>query len=188
MSGKKLQTVTLKVKIAANGTFSSKKKIKKDIVADSMMLVTVQPVGTDLVAGTGLTLCVDLAASKGDLGKIPDCADGGAQGTATLSELQRDILTPRCVNFGCHNVDSGSAGLVLEAGRSYVELVNEPSSQRSQFDRVEPGDPESSYIVKKLRGDSDIGGDRMPADGPPYLTDAQIARVISWINDGAPDN
>ena len=187
-SGKKLQTVTLKLKIAGDGSFSAKKKIKKDISADALMMVTIMPVGNDFEVGTELTLCVDLAASKGDLNKIPACAAGGGNiGPATLTELQTDIFTPSCDQFGCHNADSARAGLVLTAGMSFAELVNEPSSQRPELDRVEPGDPESSYLVKKLRGDADITGRRMP-DGGPFLTDAQLARVISWINDGAEDN
>ncbi|MCH7666122.1 MAG: hypothetical protein IH936_09390 [Acidobacteria bacterium] len=188
-SEKKLQTVILKLKIGGDGAFSAKKKIKKDVAADSLMIVTVKPAGSDLEIGTELTLCVDLAASKGDLKKLPACvAGGGNSGPATLTELQTDIFTPTCDRFGCHNADSARAGLVLAAGMSFAELVNEPSSQRPEFDRVEPGDPESSYLVKKLRGDADITGDRMPEGGAAFLTDAQIARVISWINDGAEDN
>ncbi len=187
-SGRKLQTVTLKLKIAGNGNFSGKKKIKKDVAADSLMMVTVMPVGGDLEAGTELTLCVDLAVNKGGLKKLPECVvDSGNSGPATLSELQRDIFTPTCDSFGCHNADSARAGLVLVAGMSFAELVNEPSSQRPEFDRVEPGDPENSYIVKKLRGDGDVEGERMP-DGGPFLSAAELARVVSWINDGAPDN
>lgn len=184
-SGKKLQTVTLKMKIAGDGKFSAKKKIKKDIAADALMMVTVQPVGVDLTAGTQLTLCVDLGASKGDLAKVPACIAN--TGSATLTELQRDIFTPTCDNFGCHNAESASAGLVLTAGQSFGELVNVPSTERPQFDRVEPGDPDASYLVQKLRGDAGIDGERMP-EGGPYLSDAEIARVISWINDGAKDN
>ena len=187
-SGKKLQTVTLKLKFAGDGSFSAKKKIKKDVAAGSLMMVTIMPVGGDLEVGTELTMCVDLAASKGDLKKLPACAAGGGNsGPATLTELQTDIFTPTCDKFGCHNADSARAGLVLAAGMSFAELVNEPSSQQPAFDRVEPGDPENSYLVKKLRGDADITADRMP-EGGPFLTDAQIARVISWIEHGAEDN
>ena len=37
---------------------------------------------------------------------------------------------------------------------------------------VEPGDPQDSLIVKRLRG---LGGDRMPKDKPPVSSEA-IAR------------
>ncbi len=187
-TGKQQQKVTLRVKPKGDGTFVAKKKIRKSIEADSLMMVTVQPVGGDLESGTELTLCVDLVEKKGDLKSLPVCATGGgAGGVATLTELQRDIFTPTCDSFGCHNADSARGGLVLAAGMSFENLVNVPSNQQAQFDRVEPGDPESSYIVKKLRGDAGIEGERMP-DGGPFLTDAQLARVISWINAGAPNN
>lgn len=186
-TGKRQQKVTLKLKIKADGSFSAKKKIKKDISADSLMMVTVMPAGNDLEEGTELTLCVDVVEKKGDLNKVPDCVESGGGGPATLTELQDDLFTPTCDNFGCHNADSASAGLVLAEGMSFAELVNEPSRQRPEFDRVEPGDPDNSYIVKKLRGDADINGDRMP-EGGPFLDDAELARLISWINDGAPNN
>ncbi|MCP4202620.1 MAG: hypothetical protein GY769_11880 [bacterium] len=186
-TGRQQQKVTLKLKIKADGTFSARKKIKKDISADSLMMVTLMPAGNDLEEGTELTLCVDLAENKGALKSIPECAAGGGGGAATLTALQNDIFTPTCDSFGCHNADSASAGLVLAEGMSFGELVNEPSSQMPQFDRVEPGDPEASYIVKKLRGDADISGERMP-EGGPFLTDAELARLISWINAGAPNN
>ena len=42
---------------------------------------------------------------------------------------------------------------------SFDELVDVPSTQQPGLDRVEPGDAENSYLVKKLRGDVDIDGD-----------------------------
>jgi hypothetical protein len=53
---------------------------------------------------------------------------------------------------------------------------------------VEPGSPETSYLILKLRGDPSISGLRMPEDGPPYLTAAQIAGIAGWIRAGAPNN
>jgi len=50
---------------------------------------------------------------------------------------------------------------------------------------VIPGDPESSYLVRKLEG-RDINGLRMPRNGPPYLTDGQITVIRRWIEIGAP--
>ena len=80
-----------------------------------------------------------------------------------------------------------SGGLVLEASQSYANLVNVASSQMPQLNRVTPGDPESSYLIKKLRGDADISGNRMPRGGP-FLSATEIGRFVSWIEDGAQDN
>jgi len=53
---------------------------------------------------------------------------------------------------------------------------------------VEPGSPERSYLILKLRGDPTISGDRMPQDGPPYLTPGQIEGIAGWIRAGALNN
>lgn len=188
-TGRQQQKITLKLKIKADGSFSARKKIKKDIPADSLLTVTVMPAGGDLEVDTELALCVDVAETKKDLKSIPACASGGGGGGAsTLTAIQADIFDPSCDSFACHNADTARAGLVLTAGMSFGELVGVPSTQVPALDRVVPFDPENSYLVKKLRGDPDIEEMRMPEDGPPFLTDAELARVIAWINAGAPNN
>ena len=47
-----------------------------------------------------------------------------------------------------------------------------------------PGDPAHSALVQKLRG-TYPDGLRMPRDGPPYWTEAQINLVERWIAQGA---
>jgi hypothetical protein len=112
----------------------------------------------------------------------------GVEGTAfTFARIQAEIFTPTCAKAGCHAASAASAGLVLEAGRSHGELVNR-SATEAGLDRVEPGDPERSYLILKLRGDPAITGQRMPLDGPPYLTPEQIAGIAAWIRAGAPND
>jgi hypothetical protein len=50
--------------------------------------------------------------------------------------------------------------------------------------RVNPGDPDASYLVRKLEGAPGISGDRMPLGGAP-LGAALIADVRAWIAAGA---
>jgi hypothetical protein len=50
------------------------------------------------------------------------------------------------------------------------------------------GNPSGSYLVQKLEGAPDIVGLRMPRNGPPFLTDAQVALIRQWIQNGAPNN
>jgi cytochrome c len=107
----------------------------------------------------------------------------------TFSQIQTQIFTPICAKSGCHAASTGGqAGLVLDAGQSYSNLVGRPSTENSTLNRVEPGAPERSYMILKLRGDPSITGERMPFDGPPYLSDEQIARIAAWIRQGAPNN
>jgi hypothetical protein len=54
--------------------------------------------------------------------------------------------------------------------------------------RIAPGDPSNSYLVQKIEGASGIVGVRMPANGPPYLTDGQISIIRRWVEIGAPNN
>ncbi len=193
-TGTRQSKVSIKVRIDDDGSFSASKKLKKNISTNAMMVVTIEPSDNDLAEDTELVLCVDLVEKKSDLKSLPACVeeedddsgDGGDQ-AVTLSQLQTSLFTPTCALAACHSALSANAGLVLEAGRTFSETVNVPSSQVASFDIIEPGDPERSYMIKKLRGDADIQGLRMPRFGP-FLTDEQIGQVISWVNAGAPDN
>lgn len=106
----------------------------------------------------------------------------------TFAQIQAQVFTPSCAKSGCHDAASASADLVLAAGQSYGQLVGRPSTQNPSLARVEPSQPERSYLIKKVRGDPDITGERMPFDGPPYLTSEQIEGIAAWIRDGAPNN
>jgi hypothetical protein len=50
---------------------------------------------------------------------------------------------------------------------------------------IVPGHPEQSFLVKVLQGPAE-GFARMPAGGP-YISDPDLAFVVQWIKDGAPD-
>jgi mono/diheme cytochrome c family protein len=115
----------------------------------------------------------------------PPPSGGGA--AFTFSRIQAEIFTPTCDRAGCHAAGSASGDMVLQAGRSYGEIVGRSSTENPSLDRVEPGDPERSYLLKKLRGDPDITGERMPLGGP-YLTRDQIDGIAAWIRAGAPNN
>jgi len=116
----------------------------------------------------------------------PPPAGGGP--AFTFSQIQTQIFTPTCAKAGCHAASAGSGGMVLEAGSAYSEIVGRGSTSNPSFNRVEPGVPERSYLLKKVRGDADITGARMPLDGPPYLTSEQIEGIAGWIRAGAPNN
>ena len=115
-------------------------------------------------------------------------SDVGTGTALTFSQIQAQIFTPTCAKAGCHAASSAQAGLVLEAGQAYGSLVGRSSSQRSNLARVQPGDPDRSYLILKLRGDPSITGLRMPQNGPPFLTSEQIEGIAAWIRSGAPNN
>jgi hypothetical protein len=50
---------------------------------------------------------------------------------------------------------------------------------------IVPGHPEQSFLVKVLQGPAE-GFARMPLGGP-QISDTDLAFIVQWINDGAPD-
>lgn len=132
-----------------------------------------------------LAVAATVAACGGTVKSPTEPPGGGNPGAAfTFSRIQSEIFTPNCVKADCHDAATAQNGLILQAGQSYALLVGHPSTG-SDLPRVTPGDPERSFIIKKLRGDPDISGVRMPFDGPPYLTPAQIEGIAGWIREGA---
>jgi hypothetical protein len=106
----------------------------------------------------------------------------------TFSQVQGRIFTPNCVKSGCHDAATASGDMVLAEGQAYGNIVNHPAAGNNLFNRIEPGNPERSYMIKKLRGDADITGAQMPFDAPGTLTKEQMDGLIGWILAGAPNN
>jgi hypothetical protein len=68
---------------------------------------------------------------------------------------------------------------------TFTSFVRGGSSSRDTA--VVPGDPCESLVVQKVSNAPPFGS-RMPSNGPPYLTPAEIARISDWIAEGALDN
>ena len=77
-------------------------------------------------------------------------------------------------------------GLDLSAGNALGNIVNVPSRQNGSLDRIEPGDPDNSYLIRKLKG-TGITGSRMPL-GASALSADVIALFETWVREGARDN
>lgn len=110
-----------------------------------------------------------------------------ASSASTLSQLQTDIFTPSCAKSGCHSGSAPAQGMDLSEGQTFANTVGVASTQVLSLNRVEPGNPDDSYLVRKVEGTASVGG-RMPLDGPPFLTNAQIQSIRDWIAAGAQDN
>lgn len=137
-------------------------------------------------AAFALAVAAVAAAGCGDV-KSPTAPPPPAAGgiAFTFSQVQAEVFTPSCAKAGCHVAGIAAGQLVLQAGASYGEIVGRSAIGNPSLDRVEPGDPERSYLLKKLRGDADITGDRMPQDGPPFLSQEQFEGIAGWIWAGA---
>jgi hypothetical protein len=103
---------------------------------------------------------------------------------ATFTRVQNEVFTVSCAIAGCHAALGAREGMNLSAGAAYANTVRVPATERPSLSRIEPGDPDLSYLVKKLRGDPDITGLRMPDGGT--LTPDEIQLVIDWVRRGAP--
>ena len=106
--------------------------------------------------------------------------------TSETPDSVQAVFTARCAKPGCHVTGTAAFNEFLEAGQSYAATVNVPSGEVPALKRIRPFEPDSSYLVKKIRGDADIRFARMPFDGPPYLTPAESSTVVNWVKDGAP--
>ncbi|MFL6604179.1 MAG: Ig-like domain-containing protein [Steroidobacteraceae bacterium] len=103
--------------------------------------------------------------------------------TADFQSIQDNVFTPICTK--CHIGAGAPQGLQLDADHSYALLVSVPSSEQSAVLRVAPGDPNNSYIIRKLQGTAGISGGQMPLGGP-YLPQSTIDVIKQWITNGAP--
>jgi hypothetical protein len=104
----------------------------------------------------------------------------------TLDQIQGAIFSPDCATSGCHNATTMAAGLSLaNADTSFAELVDEFSNQVGQQNvkLVEPGNPDASYLIRKMENAAGITGDVMPP--AQALPQSEIDVIRQWITDGA---
>jgi hypothetical protein len=102
----------------------------------------------------------------------------------TFTEIQETVFVPFCT---CHTGANPPQGLVLNTQATYDLLVDEPSAEMPTLLRVEPGNPDNSYLIRKLEGGPNIIGAQMPFGGPPLPQDI-IDEIRAWITDGALNN
>ncbi len=93
------------------------------------------------------------------------------------------MFTPSCATANCHSGVNPPANLNLEAANSYAMLVSVASDQDPNTLRVNPGNPDASYLIQKLEGNA---GQQMPPNNA--LPQADINVIRQWILDGAIDD
>lgn len=109
-----------------------------------------------------------------------------------FASIQKEIFNTqdssgRLACTQCHVAGGAAAGtgLFLTEGSSYAALVGRQSRLRPGETLVIPGDPDNSYIVRKLEGGPNINGLRMPRNNGPFLTEGQMLVIRRWIKEGA---
>jgi hypothetical protein len=117
-----------------------------------------------------------LDANGRPIGEAPDPGDD-----PTLANIQAQIFTPICT--ACHIGAGAPQGLRLDEANAFNDLVNVSAQQVGGLLRVDPFNPEDSYLVQKIEGTASVGA-QMPFGGPP-LPHEDIALIRDWISDGA---
>lgn len=84
------------------------------------------------------------------------------------------LLVSYCATAGCHDAITHEDDVRLY---DYAHIMQ----------HVEPGDPGESEILDDGIWEDDED-DRMPPEDEPQLTAAQIALIVTWIEQGAPNN
>jgi hypothetical protein len=111
-------------------------------------------------------------------------SSSGGPVTADFQSIQENVFTPICSK--CHIGGGAPEGLQLDAAHSYNLLVGVPSAEQPAVLRVKPGDPDNSYMVRKIEGLNGITGGQMPLGETP-LPQATIDAIRQWITNGAPN-
>lgn len=153
--------------------------------SDNEAVATVDAAG--LATGTGEGTATLTATS----------VEGGFTDTGTLTVTEptlsahvQPIFTNTCALSGCHASTNPEEGMSLAAGETHANTVNVPSVQLASMDRIEPGQPDNSYLVHKIQGtQASVGGSgvQMPEGGAP-LSQEQIDLIRAWVARGALDN
>jgi len=143
-----------------------------------------KPVATSLLFALLALPPAALAASRTPTGAVIAGDDGGPF-PATFDAIQANVFTPSCALSFCHGA-AMSGNMDLREGAAYDMIVNVASAEVPSMDRIEPFDPDASYLVCKLQACPSMIGQQMPLIGGP-LDPAIIAVIRDWVLQGAPE-
>ncbi|HEU4565200.1 MAG TPA: hypothetical protein VFS05_11145 [Gemmatimonadaceae bacterium] len=127
-----------------------------------------------------LGACADFNAPESSFG-LPDVVVANP----SFAHDVEPILATRCATGGCHTTRSRRAGMVLERGQAYDNIVG-VQAVTSPLKRIEPGNPDESWLIRRIEADPARRDNlpRMPLGSTP-LTANQIATIRNWVSQGA---
>lgn len=135
----------------------------------------------------------------------PDCQDTGPSPVDFCNVSFRNEVMPIMTNpqtcgntASCHGNDPAPQGFRVDINDPVFTLTNMLAVSTgfpkgvTPLNRIEPSDPEASYIIRKVLGNEDIQevggvGVRMPFLGTPLCPD-DIATLCFWAAEGAVDD
>ncbi|MGE0621496.1 MAG: CHRD domain-containing protein [Pseudomonadales bacterium] len=172
----------LAVNIAATGVTGTEVALDLTgaMAANDLYRLTVNGGSDGITDTTGVLLDGDADGTPGG-----DFVGSFTVNTAPTFGQVQAVFTASCALSGCHAGATPQEGMDLSAGQAYAAIVNVPSNQMPALDRIEPNDPDNSYLVRKIEGTGLL--QRMPAGGPA-LPDATIQLIRDWVSAGTPNN
>lgn len=142
------------------------------------------------------------------------CAGGGPEGgkppppackppsppTISFASNVQPIYNRSCALGGCHDAATRAQGLNLSPGAAYRATVAVKSTEQRSLDLIEKGEPDDSYLVRKIentpgitptimpQGCSDPGQGGTGTNGAPCLSLDEVAAIRTWVTECAPNN
>ena len=146
------------------------------------MLIVNATTGTDMDRSANLRVRYSLSTQN--TGIVEAYTEDETTGE-TLHAVQA-IFDERCLPCHSSHNEAGRprAGLDLSASNMPGSTIAVRSHQLSDTFLINPGHPDTSYLVEKIVTDSPSRGGRMPQDMPP-LSDEEIETIRDWILGGA---
>lgn len=113
-------------------------------------------------------------------------------GPVSFSQDIQPVFTGGCAFSGCHGTSPNppEKPMMLSQGQAYDNIVGVSAGELPSMNRIEPGQPDNSYLVHKIQGtQADVGGsgDRMPLGTAP-LPQTTIDLIRRWVQEGAERN
>lgn len=103
-----------------------------------------------------------------------------------LSGRVVEIFNRSCTGAGCHSGTNPQMGLKLTEEAYFQTTVNRASVEKPDLLRINPGKPDSSYLVMKIIDAENITGLQMPFGRDP-LTESEISTIVDWIKNLSSD-
>ncbi|HUE30931.1 MAG TPA: hypothetical protein VMR79_08640 [Verrucomicrobiae bacterium] len=148
-----------------------------------------------LAIGGVLTGCAGSGGGGGGGGTPKPACKPPATPSVSFSMDIQPIFNRSCALVSCHSGAVPAQAQDLTAGAAYRQLVNVASTEQPRLKRVKPGEPNNSYLVRKIEGGPNISGVLMPngcpsspASGAQCLTADEIAAIVQWVTECAPNN
>lgn len=146
-----------------------------------------------IVATSTLAFAACLEKLGPDVGPLASPATDGAacagdSAPAVSVSYRTDIVDGVFRRGKCDGCHTGNGSGVNQSGLSIATYTTlRTGGGRSGASIVIDGDPCASILVQKIETSPPFGR-RMPYNGPPYLSAADLLLVRDWIAEGARDN